>query len=318
MVQAELPVVFMFSGQGSQYPGMGRALFGSDPVFRETLFRADRLLRTRGGPDLIGALMSEGDAWLGDLAISHPAIFAVEWGLYRALTARGVQPDMLLGSSLGEYAALAAAGCASFEDMLVLVHEQALGVSRSVAPGGMLAVVGPTEWLQRRPGLLEGVAVAAWNFDRHVVLAGASAALERCRLALEADGASCSLLPVGHAFHTSAVDPAREGFAARCAALSFAAPGLPVFSCATAGLIDGPDREHLWRIVREPVRFADTVHALERSGPRRYIDLGPSGTLATFLRYLLGAQANGRISTLMSPSGAVFSQALASLPRLSA
>ena len=296
-------VVFLYAGQGAHYPAMGRALFECEPVFRDTLFRADRLLRRRTGVGLIDAVYGDSDDWLEDLGLSHPAIFAVEWAMTRALDAHGVRPDIVLGASLGEYVALAAAGCVGFDDMFERVVDQALVVREHVPAGGMLAVIGGASWLSRRPDLLAGVEVAARNFDGHVVLSGAPAALDGCRVALEAEGAICSRLPVAHAFHSAAVDGAREVFAARCAGLQLRAPRLPLASCAAVRVLERVDPAHLWRIVRDTVGFAETVRMLEAGGARHYVDVGPSGTLASFVVHLLGASVRERVSTPLSPAG---------------
>jgi acyl transferase domain-containing protein len=278
-------------------------LFDSDPVFRDTMFRADRLARAQDPTlQLVDALLGDNDDWLSDLRISHPAIFAVEWAVTRSLAARGVRADMVLGASLGEYAALAAAGSVRFEDMLALIQRQTRVVVEQVAGGGMLAVIAPVEWLTRRPELIAGGEIAAWNFDRHVVISGPDAVIERCNRELEVEGATCSRLPVPYAFHSAAVDPARTDFFAHCATLPLSAPRIPVISCVTAAALPRVDHAHLWRVVREPVRFADAIRKLEQSGPKHYVDLGPSGTLSTFLRYLLGPAAAKRTTTLMSPT----------------
>lgn len=296
-------VVFLYPGQGAHYPAMGRALFEREPVFRDTLFRADRLLRRHTGAALIDAVFGDGDDWLEDLELSHPAIFAVEWAMTRTLDAHGVRPDIVLGASLGEYVALAAAGCVGFEEMFARVVDQARVVRERVPAGGMLAVIGDASWLSHRADLLAGVEVAARNFDGHVVLAGGAAALEGCRVALEAEGAICSRLPVAHAFHSAAVDGAREAFAARCAGLRLRAPRVPLASCAAVRVLDRVDLAHLWRIVREPVGFAETVRMLETGGARHYVDVGPSGTLASFVAHLLGPSVRERVSATLSPAG---------------
>ena len=298
-----LPVVFLYPGQGAHYPAMGRALFDDEPAFRDTLFRADRLLRRLTGAELVETLFGSDDAWLEDLAFSHPAIVAVEWAITRALGERGVMPDAVLGASLGEYVALVAAGCIGFDEMFALVVEQARVVCDRVPRGGMLAVIGDERWQHRRGDLLAGLEIAARNFDGHLVLAGDPGLLDQRQRSFEAEGLLCSRLPVRFAFHSDAVAPAREAFAARCAGVRLAPPRIPLFSCACGGRLDVADGTHLWRIVREPIRFADTVRALEAEGPQHYVDAGPSGTLATFVTHLLGAGARTRVSVPLSPGG---------------
>ncbi|WP_256080284.1 ACP S-malonyltransferase [Massilia sp. YIM B04103] len=296
--------VFMFSGQGSQYRQMGHELYRREPVFRSTMQRLDPLVRSRCGESVLAALYEDanGEQQLKRVRISHPAIFMVEYALARTLIAADVQPDLVLGSSLGSYAAAAIADCVDAETALQAVIEKALMLERHCAPGCMVAVMGdPAAYL--RSGLQDICELAARNFSGHSVLAMPLDQLARVENHLRQNGLAFQRLDVEFAFHSRWIDAARQPYLDYLQSLHFQPAAIPLACCASAGTLQALPSDFFWTVARAPIRFHDTVQALEAQDSYRYIDVGPAGTLATFLKYGLPAGSSSQIHTLMSPFG---------------
>ena len=167
-----MKTVFLFSGQGSHHFQMGRELFERDACFRATMQNADRVVRKRCGESVLTALFAENNTReipFHRTLHSHPAIFMVEYALAKSLMDAGVQPDMVLGASLGTFAAAAVAGCIDSDEALLAVFEQALALEAHAKPGCMIAVMGePGRYLT--PELLALCELGASNFAAHAVI----------------------------------------------------------------------------------------------------------------------------------------------------
>ena len=298
-------IVLLFAGQGSHFARMGSVSFKTDPVFRDCLFKADRLVRAQSGVDLIDTIFADGDAWLTDLTISHPAIFAMQWASAESLRAQGLEGNACLGASLGEYVALGHAGAATFSDMLELVMSQARTAVDRIKPGGMMTILASADFFYTNAELFNGCTLAAENFDRHIVVAGDHKAIEACRAAMDSHGISAFPLNVPFGFHSPSVDTMKDEFLGAAGAVALAPPEKPIYGCCLAGGTVRPDAAHLWQIVERPIYFERTVHAIERDMDLPlYIDCSPSGTLANFLTYLLGPEHRDRMLALHSPGRA--------------
>ena len=279
-------ITFVFAGQGSQHGMMAHALFEANPVFRDTLLALDEVARDLAGGSVLAAMhdpVRARDAAWDDLSMTHPAIFMVEFALARAVMAQGIVPRRVLGTSLGAFAAAAVAGLLSPEAALGATIQQAAAIEACCEPGGMLAVLAPSDaWLPRLGHFGE---VAAINFDGHFVMAAPDDGIRHMETALQAANVGYQRLPVRYAFHSRWIDPARDVFMAHCRSLMLAPPRIPVVCCERASPLESLDAEHFWRVVRQPIRLAEAVaHVSPRA---TYLDLGPSGTIATFLRYIL-------------------------------
>lgn len=294
------PVV-LYAGQGCQHARMTAGLFEVDPVFRATLFCADARVRRRTGRDLIDALFGPGDDWLGDLAITHPAIFSVQWAATEALAARGIRPSAVLGASLGEYVALCAAGIYRFEDMLDLVCDQAQLLLEARLSGGMLTVLADAALLETEPALFAGCALASVNFPGHFVVAGTEAAIAACAARLAARNVATHLLPVPVGFHSAGIAPLADAFRARAARLERYPARISCISAARPGNVERADAgaEHLWSVARDTVRFSEAFRKL--GDVAAIIDASPSGTLATFVKYGQKHVPGERVVALAAP-----------------
>ncbi len=297
--------VFLFSGQGSHYFQMGRELFDGAPTFREWMLRLDEIARGRSGASVVEALYSDArrkaDPFERTL-LTHPAIFMVEYSLAQALRHAGVRADMVLGASMGAFAAAAFAGFLDVEDALSAVVGQAQALEQSCEAGGMAAVLADPalfdeEFLGGRSEL------AAVNFSAHFVVSAPRRELAEIEAALAARDIGFQRLAVSFPFHSRWMDAARAPFEA-CMRSVRCAPGrLPLWCCDQAASLDDLPEGYFWNVVRRPIRFRETVARLEQGGARRYVDVGPAGTLATFVKYGLPAASASSVHAVLTPYG---------------
>lgn len=312
---APRPTVFCFAGQGSQYFHMGADLMERHPVFRDWMEIGDRLVRESHGFSLLEAIHAPGRGVADPfdrLEHSHPALFATQFALAKLLQSRGVRPDLLLGTSLGELVAMSVAGMLPFEVALKAVARQPALFAQTCEPGALVAVLAPDSVCAASPELRARTEIAGTSARGHCVLAcratDATAVLE----ALRRLDAPHQQLPVPFAFHSRWVEPARAAILEAYADLVFEQPFWPVWSACFAAPIERVDAAAIWRIVREPIRLRDTVQALEAAGGARYLDLSPTGSIAAVLRQDLPRAGGSEAVALLSP----FAGDLARLDRL--
>lgn len=295
--------VFMFSGQGSHHLRMGQELFEHDAVFREWLLRLDELARSLCGERIVDAIYCSRDRENFDRTLhTHPAIFMVEFALAQSLLRAGVCPDITFGASLGSFAAATLAGYMLVEDALAAVIQQAAAFEACCEPGGMIAVLADAD-LYAKPFLRGQSELAAINFSSHMVVSAPHGNLARIERSLDEHDVVYQRLPVSYAFHSQWIDDARAPFESFMRSIRRSRGQLPVACCRQATLVQALPDDFFWRVVREPIRFRDTIAALERDGPHRYIDLGPGGTLATFTKYCLSPQSRSTVHSIMTPFG---------------
>lgn len=300
-----VPTVFMFSGQGCQYPQMGRELFERQPVFRRWMLEMDSFVRRRSGVSVIEAVFDDSrgrSAPLEDLQVTHPAIFMVQVALTQTLLQEGWVPELTLGASLGSFAAATLAGCLSVEDALGAVMEQAAIVTRYCREGGMIAVLGDlTE--DRTVATLRECEVAAYNFESHVVLSAPRERLEEIEAHLTRKNFPFQRLPVHYAFHSRWIAAAERPYREALSRLARKPARIPLVCCAEARILSEIDADYFWSIARKPIRFAATIQHLENRGPHRYLDVGPADTLATFLKFVLTPVTASQVVSTLSPFG---------------
>lgn len=271
---------YVFPGQGSQFPGMAKDLYESDPVAREMLEKANEILGFR-----ITDIMFDGTAEdLKQTRVTQPAIFLHSVVLAKCLP--DFKPDMVAGHSLGEFSALVAAGAMDFEEglRLVSIRAQAMQKACETNPGAMAAVLAlPSETIEKICSGCDGIVVAAnYNCEGQIVISGEKDAVEAACARLKEAGAKRALpLPVGGAFHSPLMEPAREELAEGIEKAIFRTPSCPVYQNVTALPTTDPDeiRKNLLAQLTAPVRWTHSVVNMIGDGAGHFVELGPGKVL---------------------------------------
>ena len=272
--------VFMFPGQGSQFPGMAKELYESNPTAREMFDRANEIL----GFD-ITEIMFDGTAEdLKQTKVTQPAVF-----LHSVILAKcspDFKPDMVAGHSLGEFSALTAAGALDFEDGLRLVSIRAHAMQKACEanPGTMAAILAlPAETIEAVCAEVDGIVVPAnYNCDGQIVISGAVDAVAEASERLKAAGAKrAHILPVGGAFHSPLMQPAAEELAAGIESVEFKTPVCPVYQNVTALPTTDPAeiKKNLLAQLTAPVRWTQSVMNMVADGAASFTESGPGKVL---------------------------------------
>ncbi|WUV61000.1 acyltransferase domain-containing protein [Streptomyces sp. NBC_01478] len=308
-------IVFMFSGQGAQYVGMGAELYRTEPAYRDAFDTCADLLIPILGRDLRDLVLGDSAADRSSGAVedpavaellrrtefAQPALFAVEYALARLWESWGIRPAAMIGHSVGEYVAACLAGTMPLQDALRLIALRGR-MMQALPPGRMLSVALPIQEAER---FVRGdVAVAASNAPSLTVLSGPAEALDDIERTLAAKGVAVRPLHTSHAFHSPAMDPILEDFRALAAAVPLAAPAVPFVSNLTGTWItdeEATSPDYWVRHLRRRVRFHEGLVTLVETGPLALIEVGPGTALATLARQNPEMSGNLVVGSLPAP-----------------
>ena len=273
---------YVFPGQGAQFTGMGKDLYESSASAAALFEKANEILGFR-----ITDIMFEGTAEeLKETKVTQPAVFLHSVILAKTL-GEDFKPEMVAGHSLGEFSALVANGTLSFEDGLKLVSQRALAMQKAceITPSTMAAVLGLADNIVEEVcASIDGIVVAAnYNCPGQLVISGETTAVEKACEAMKAAGAKRALiLPVGGAFHSPMMEPAREELAAAIEATTFSIPICPVYQNVTANAVSDANeiKKNLIIQLTAPVKWTQSVQQMIADGATSFTEVGPGKVLA--------------------------------------
>jgi acyl transferase domain-containing protein/SAM-dependent methyltransferase/acyl carrier protein len=285
----ERSIVFMFPGQGAQYPGMAQGLYKHEPVVRRAIDQCAKILDPELGADLRKVLFPSAKKKAGaadvlrDTKWAQPALFTIGYALAELWMSWGVKPSAMIGHSVGEYVAATLAGVMSLEDALRLIARRGQLIS-ALPRGSMLAVMSAPDALERY--LSDGVSIAAINAPGFAVLSGPDAEIDRVATALDTASIVARRLHTSHAFHSSMMDPILGEFESLVAKTPLSPPSIPFATTLTGNWANGDViQPNYWSAqIRSTVRFADAVRTVQANAgaERIFLEVGPGNTLATF------------------------------------
>ncbi|RJO70063.1 amino acid adenylation domain-containing protein [Nocardia panacis] len=303
-------VVFLFPGQGTQYPGMGRGLYETEPVYRAAVDTCARILEPLLGADLREVVYADGDAAelaarLENTAFAQPALFVTEYALARQLESWGIIPDAMVGHSLGEFVAACLAGVIELEDVLRLVATRGR-MMRDLPSGSMLSVGAPQERIE--PLLSAELSIAAINSPSLCVVSGPHEDIAALAERLAAADIATHRLHTSHAFHSGMIDPIVDPFTDEVRGTALRAAIAPIASTVTGAWItpeQAADPTYWGTHMRKPVRFGAAVELAAQLGRCVLIEVGPGNTLGTLARQSVPPSAGATIlGTMRRPDGA--------------
>lgn len=293
-----LPIAFVYSGNGSQWQGMAASLLKNDPLFKETLAEIDELFAQYADFSIKKELLASLEQNRYEhTEIAQPCIFAVQVAITQYLRRHGVEISAVTGHSIGEIAAAWASGALTLAQALEVVYKRSFWQGKTRGQGKMLAVaLNPEEAkaILTQYGLENSVEIAGFNSAQGITLAGELAALEQIKTYCKNQGIFYRLLDLDYAFHTKQMDPIKEGLLDSIADLKPQKNQICYVSTVTGQELAGDKltADYWWQNIREPVRFHDAINTLLDKGFQLFIEIGPHPILKPYIQETLRTKDN--------------------------
>jgi len=295
----------MLSGQGSQYYHMGKELYLKNAVFRHWMSKLNDLICQEFGILIIDQIYnptSNRTDRFDNISYTHPAIFMIEYSLAQMLIESGIEPDFILGASLGEVTAVAIAGALSLDKSLECIFKQVELLVNLCQSGGMMAIIHHAD-LYDECAVFINSELAAYNYPAHFVISGTREKISEVADYLKSKGIFYYILPVSYGFHSSNIDPIKDQYMECLNRCSFKKPNIPIISSSLSSRVQDISPEYFWNIARDPIFFQKTITKLEEICEFDYIDLGPTGTLANFVKKNLSHESLSQVYDVLTPFG---------------
>ncbi|WP_392534193.1 type I polyketide synthase [Nostoc sp. C117] len=295
-------IAFLFTGQGSQYAGMGQQLYQTQAKFRQIIDQCDQILQPYLDKPLLEVLYPQPgtNSPIDNTAYTQPALFALEYALYQLWQSWGIKPDVVMGHSVGEYVAACVAGVFSLEDGLKLIAARGKLMQALPENGAMVAVMATVEQLQPLLGVYkEKVAIAAVNGPQSLVISGEKSAISAISNQLETAGFKTKQLQVSHAFHSPLMQPMLADFLQVASEIKFSSPQMKLISNVTGQLVTAEiaTAEYWCRHILNPVEFTASIATLRSQKVAICLEIGPKPILLG-----MGRQCSPTVEGLWLPS----------------
>lgn len=299
-------VVFMFSGQGSQFYNMGAELYHNHPRFKYWMDECETIAAKLIGQSMLLEVFQpdKREQPFDRLLFTNPALFSVQYSLAQVLMEMGIKPDMLLGYSLGETTSAVVSSALTLEEGLTLTVESAKMLEAEAPVAPMMAVIDKEDTFTKLRAVFRNCHHTGTNFDINYVVSGLEADINRAQKALTGLKILNQKLPVNYGFHTPLMAPFEAQYKSIVDGLNFKPCQIPVVSSFTAEPVASINGALLWQVLREKVAFQTTIkNLLEQGDDYLFIDVGPSGTLSMFVKYNLPKGANSQHLEVMNQFG---------------
>lgn len=292
--QTHHSVVFMFSGQGMQYPQIAMELFATVPLFAKYVSLGAQLAQAYLHCDLLSVIRDRNTNKLKETQYAQPALFIVEYALAKVLMECGVVPEILIGHSIGEYVAACLADVFSFEDAIAVVCERGLLMSKA-PKGAMLSLEATHEMLQDTYLKIAHVDIALHNATRHFVLSGSDAEISKLEKYLISQKKKHQRLKVSHAFHSHLMESIEKSFKERFTHIKCQAPKIPIISNVTGDWLSANEAinpDYWYQHVRETVQFSNSIQRILQDKHPLFVEVGPGQSLCGFVKEISANKAN--------------------------
>lgn len=281
--------VFMFSGQGSQYYQMGKELYENNTQFKFWMDECNRIVTPLIDISLIDLLYNteKKSTPFDRLLYSNPALLSVEYSLYKVLQELDIHPDIVMGYSLGEITAAIVANVISLEEGIEIAVSAAKFTEEKTPAANMLAIMASKMVVMDYPDLFSDCDIIGTNFQENFVVCGLPHHTDNILNRLNDEGINSLVLPVNFGFHTKMIDPIKDDFKKLVKNINPKSASIEVVSSYTTEQVVDFNEDYLWEVIRYPINFENAIHNLKSKGDYNFIDVGPSGTLAMFVKYIL-------------------------------